>query len=82
MGAWVAGAAAIVALVSAFVLRPRLSAVVTVPLLVAASAALAWGGMLLQEDPSAMEWALAVGVMAVMGPLHVRIVLGPYGPRG
>lgn len=82
MGAWVVGAAAIVSLVSAFVLRPRLPAVVTIPLLVTASAALAWGSMLLQEDPSAIEWALAVGAMAVMGPLHVRIVLGPYGPGG
>lgn len=82
MGAWVAAAAAAVALLDTFVLRERLPPAVTIPLMVAASAALAWGGMLLQDDPSAFEVVLAVAAMAVMGPLHVRIVLGPYGPRG
>ena len=82
MGAWVAAVAAAVALLVTFVLRTRLPAAVTIPLMVAASAALAWGGMLLHEDTSGFEVVLAVAAMAVMGPLHVRIVLGPYGPRG
>jgi hypothetical protein len=82
VGAWVAAGAAAVALLVAFVLRTRLPAAVTVPLMVAASATLAWGGMLLQDDPSGFEVVLAVVAMAVMGPLHVRIVIGPYGPRG
>lgn len=82
MGAWVAAAAAAVALLVTFVLRTRLPAPVTIPLMVAASSALAWGGMLLQGDPPAYEVVLAVVAMAVMGPLHVRIVIGPYGPRG
>lgn len=82
MGAWVAAASAAVALLVALVLRTRLPAGVNIPLIVAASAALSWGGMLLQDDPSAFEMTLAVVTMAVMGPLHVRIVLGPYGPTG
>jgi len=82
VGAWVAAVAAAVALLVTFVLRTRLPAAVTIPLMVAASAALAWGGMLLHEGTSRFEVVLAVAAMAVMGPLHVRIVLGPYGPRG
>lgn len=74
--------AALVAAVTAFVLRPRLPAVLTVPLMTLSSATLAWGGMLLREDPAAAEVVLAVLAMAVLGPAHVRIVLGPYGtPR-
>lgn len=80
MGAWVAASAAAIALLGALVLRTRLPAPAGILLLVAASAALAWGGVLLQDDPSALEAWLAVVAMAAMGPLHVRIVLGPYGP--
>lgn len=82
MGAWVAAVAAAVALLVALVLRTRLPAAVTVPLMVVASAALAWGGMLIQDDPSALDVVLAVAAMALMGPLHVRVVIGPYCPRG
>lgn len=81
MGAWIAAAAAAIALLCAIVLRTRLPGAVTIPLIAAAAAALAWGGMLLQDDPSSFEVVLAVAAMALMGPLHARIVLGPYGPR-
>ncbi|HEX6206925.1 MAG TPA: hypothetical protein VF058_01065 [Actinomycetota bacterium] len=80
MGAWFAAGAATAALLMALVLRTRLPAALGVALMVAASAALAWGGVLLREEPSALEAVLATTALAVMGPLHVRIVLGPYGP--
>ena len=78
--ALVIGAGA-VAVLTAFVLRSRAPAALSISLMTAASAALAYGGMLLRQDPSALEIALAVLAMAVLGPAHVRIVLGPYGPR-
>lgn len=71
-------AAGVVALVTALVLRTRLPAPVTVTLMILASVALAWGGMLLRHDPSTGETVLAVLSMALLGPAHVRIVLGPY----
>lgn len=74
-------AAAAAAVLTAFLLRPRAPAPLSIPLMTAASAALAYGGMLLREDPSTPEVVLAVLAMAVLGPAHVRIVLGPYGPR-
>jgi SHS2 domain-containing protein len=37
--------------------------------------------MLLRTDPGTGEVFVAVAAMAVLVPLHVRIVLGPFGPR-
>ena len=78
--ALVIGAGA-VAVLTVFVLRSRAPAALSISLMTAASAALAYGGMLLRQDPSTAEVALAVAAMAILGPAHVRIVLGPYGPR-
>lgn len=74
-------AAGAVAVLTAFGLRSRVPATLSIPLMAAASAALAYGGMLLRQDPSTVEIVVAVLAMAVLGPAHVRIVLGPYGPR-
>ena len=70
-GAWLASASSAVAVATAFLLRPRL----------AAGAGIGWGGMLVQADPSAGELVSAVAMLAVLVPAHVRIVLGPFGPR-
>jgi hypothetical protein len=77
----VAGSAA-VAVVAGFLLRTRLPAALVVGILVVAGAGVGWGGMLLQQDPSAGEVILAVVGMAVLVPAHVRIVLGRFGPAG
>lgn len=80
MGAWLAAGAATATLLIALVLRTKLPAALGVVLMAAASAALAWGGVLIVQAASAAEAWLAVLALALMGPLHVRIVLGPYGP--
>lgn len=80
MVAWLAAGAATATLLIALVLRTRLPAALGILLMAAASAALAWGGIVLREDASPVEAVLAVAALAAMGPLHVRIVLGPYGP--
>jgi hypothetical protein len=72
---------AFVAVVTAFLLRARLSAATVVILLAAAGAGVGWGAMLLQPDPSTGEVVAAIVILAVLVPAHVRIVLGPFGPR-
>jgi hypothetical protein len=75
----VAGSAGM-AVIAGFVLRTRLPAAVVLVLLAASGAGVGWGGMLLQPDPSAVESILAVALMAVLVPAHVRIVVGRFGP--
>lgn len=72
---------AIALLVVAFWLRTKLAAPVVLVLLVTLSAALGWSAMALRPDPSTGETVLAVLVMAALGPLHTRAVLGRFGPR-
>jgi hypothetical protein len=80
-GAWLASASSAVAVATAFLLRPRLAAGAVTLILAAAGAGIGWGGILLQADPSAGELVAAVAMLAVLVPAHVRIVLGPFGPR-
>lgn len=79
MGGWVVGGGAAAVLVLAFGLRTRLPAAAEAILLALSFAALGWGGMLLRPDPPTAEVSLAVAAMGVLGPLHVRVVLGPFG---
>ncbi len=74
-------ASAALALVGAFVLRRRLPTPAVAIVLALAGAGLGVGGMLLQPDPSTVEIAAAVTILTVVVPAHVRIVLGPFGPR-
>ena len=80
-GAWISAASAAMAVLGAFVLRGRLRAGVVVGVLLLAGAGIGWGGMLLQPDPSIGEVAAAVAMLAFLVPVHVRIVLGPFGPQ-
>jgi hypothetical protein len=80
MGVWIIALSAALALVTAFVLRTRPPAGLVVALLAVAGAGVGWGGMLLQPDPSTVEFVLAVAVLAILFPAHVRIVLGRFGP--
>lgn len=69
-----------VGLFTAFWLRTRLPAGIVLALLAAVGAALGWGGMLVRPDPSPGEAVAAIVVLAVLVPVHVRIVLGRFGP--
>jgi hypothetical protein len=71
---------AVVSLVTSFVLRTRLPAPGVSAVLVAAGAAIGWGGMLLQRDPPTLQAVFAVVALAVLVPVHVRVVFGPFGP--
>ena len=73
--------AAAVALATALLGRTRLPASAVTAVLAACGAAVGWGAMLLQDDPSTGELVAAVALLAILFPAHVRIVLGPFGPR-
>lgn len=81
MGAWLVAAAAAVALATSFALRTRLPAPAVTAVLAVCGAAVGWGAMLLQDDPSTGELVAAVVLLAILVPAHVRIVIGPFGPR-
>ncbi len=67
-------------LATAFLLRRRLPSGVVAVLLASAGAGIAWGGMLLQPDPSIGEAVAGILTLTLLIPAHVRIVLGPFGP--
>jgi hypothetical protein len=80
VGVVVLGAVAGIAV--SFLLRTRLPAAAVAALLAASGAAIGWGGMTLQPDPPLPQVVFAVLMLAVLVPFHVRIVVGPFGPRG
>lgn len=80
-GLWIVILSALLALLTAFVLRGRAPSWAVAVLLALSGGVLAWGGMLLRSDPGPGEVFLGVAVMSVLVPMHVRIVLGPFGPR-
>ena len=43
---------------------------------------IAAGGLLVQEDVGAASWVVALAVLAVLAPVHMRLVFGPPGPGG
>ncbi len=66
---------------TALLLRTRMPGVLVAAVLMLAGVGLGWGGMLVQPDPSIGELIAAVAMLAFLVPAHVRIVLGPFGPR-
>ena len=80
-GAWVAAVSSAAAVGTALLCRRRLAAPAVIAILVLAGAGIGWSGMLVQPDPSIGEVIAAVAMLALLVPAHVRIVLGPFGPR-
>ena len=79
-GVWIVVAGVFVA-AAAVLLRGRLPGPAVALLLAVSGAAVGWGGMLLQPDPSPAEVAVTIGALALLVPTHVRVVLGPFGRR-
>jgi hypothetical protein len=80
-GWWIVAGSSGLAIATAIFLRTRAPAWLVLALLVGAGAGIGWGGMLIRPDPSAGEFVLAVVALAALIPGHVRIVIGPFGPR-
>lgn len=68
-------------LFTVFVLWPRLPSVVGLTLSAVCGAAIAAGGLLLQDDPGRGDWVLAMAVLATLAPVHSRLVFGQSGAR-
>jgi uncharacterized membrane protein YdjX (TVP38/TMEM64 family) len=64
-----------------FVLWSRLPTVPGLLFTAVCGAAIAAGGLLLQEDAGVGDWILAVAVLASLAALHSRLVFGPPGAR-
>lgn len=80
-GAWIVIASVVIGLTVAFVLRNRLPAPLVAAVLAACGTGIAWGGMLGRDEPPIGEVVAAVVLLGALVPAHVRIVLGPFGPR-
>jgi len=75
-------AGGLLVLAVAFVLRVRLRGRAVFALAAAASLAIAAGELVVQSHVSAAEWTLTLVAMFLLGPAHIRIVMGPFGrPR-
>lgn len=81
LGAWLVAVSAAIALATALFLRRRVAPMVVAGILAVAGVGIGWGAMCLQDDPSGGEFVTAVVILAVLIPVHVRIVLGPFGPQ-
>ncbi|MGH2663972.1 MAG: hypothetical protein ACRDH8_14445 [Actinomycetota bacterium] len=77
---WLIAASVAIALVTGFFLRTRAPAWLVTELLSLSGVGIGAGGMLYQTGPSIGEFAAAVVALAILVPLHVRLVLGPFGP--
>jgi uncharacterized membrane protein len=82
VGAWIVTGSAVVAVAVAFLGRTRLPWPVVTVLLAIGGAGLGLGGMIIRGAASLPEVVAAIVLLAVLVPAHVRIVLGPFGPRG
>ena len=72
-------AGSMLVLAVAFVLRVRLPGRAVFALAAAASLALGAGALVVQSHVSAAEWILTLVAMFLLGPAHIRVVMGPFG---
>jgi len=68
-------------LVTAFLLRTVLPAVAVFALLAAGSVIVGAGALVVQDGVTAADRVVTLVALAVLGPAHVRVVLGPFGAR-
>lgn len=81
LGGWIVIGSVAAGVLLAFVFRNVVPAPVVAVGLAVCGTGIAWGGMLLRDDPPVAEVVAAVVVLGALLPAHVRIVLGPFGPR-
>ena len=71
--------ASVLGLLTVFVLWHRVPAAAAYALTTVWGIGVAVGGLLVQDDVGAASWVLAIAVLAVLGPVHARLVFGPPG---
>lgn len=72
---------ALLGLATSLVLWRRLAPVLAVALAAVSGAVVAGGALLVQDHAGAGDWAIAVGVLAALTPIHGRVVFGRPGAR-
>ena len=72
---------AAVGLLAAFVLWRRLHPAVPVAVAAAAGVLIGTGGLLVQRRAGTADWAVTLALMAVLTPVHCRVVFGRPGGR-
>ena len=80
VGLIVAGTVA--GLMTVFLLWHRIPATIALVITSACGMCLAAGGLLVQEDVGAASWAFALVLLAILAPVHARLVFGPPGRPG
>ncbi len=75
----VVGAAGVV--VGGFWLRRMLHGPVVFAVISGSSVILTAGALVVQDHTTAADWIVAIAAMALLGPVHVRVLLGPFGRR-
>ncbi len=58
----------------------RLPAAAALAILAGCGMLVGAGALLVQEEVTAIEWALTLVGFAVFAPVHARLVFGPAGP--
>lgn len=81
-GASLIAAGTALGLLAVFVLWRRLPEWAAIGIMSACGAAIGAGALLVQDRASAGDWVLAVGALAVLTPLHARLVFGRPGGSG
>ena len=79
VGVALISSAAVLSLAVGFVLRRRTPPRVAIGLAALGGVGLAAGALLVQSRASVADWVVAVAAMALLWPLHIRVVLGPFG---
>jgi hypothetical protein len=74
----VAGAAGL--LVVAFGLRRMLASAVVFGLLAVLWVLVGAGALVVQSSTTTADWIVTLAAVATLGPLHLRFLLGPFGP--
>ena len=63
-----------------FALRRRLPAGVGFVLLAVFSVAAGAGALVVQDHVTTADWIVTLVPVALLGPVHVRFLVGPFGP--
>ena len=66
--------------VGAFALRRRLPPVLEYVLLAACSVLVGAGALVVQDHVTTADWIVTLVLLAVLGPAHIRFLLGTFGP--
>lgn len=69
----------VISLFTGLVLRTRLSTAGVVAIVAASGISVGVGALLVQRDPGVVDWVVTLASLAVLAPVHARVMLGRLG---